>query len=164
MMKVSTRGRYALRAMLDLALHASAEPVPRHELAIRQEISSDYVAHLFQQLRNAGLVLGVKGPRGGYILARDPGLIRIGEIVRAAEGPIAVVDCVLPVQEDPCHRLECCVTHHLWMQLSATMAEFLDSITLADLCDQARELGLEGVQAGAETNAGGSHTAARSAL
>lgn len=140
MLKVSTRGRYALRAMLDLALHSFEEPVPRHEIAERQDLSPDYVAHLFRQLRDAGLVVGVKGPCGGYRLARDPGLILIGEIVRAVEGPIALADCVLPAQRTPCQRLGRCVTHRLWMRLSETIAEFLDSTTLADLCDEAREL------------------------
>lgn len=160
MIKVSTRGRYALRAMLDLALHASDMPVPRHAISERQEFSPDYVAHLVRELRGAGLVAGIKGPGGGYVLARDPEFIRLGEIVRAVEGPIAVVDCVLPNQEDPCHRQDHCVTHQMWVRLSATMAEFLDSITLADLCDQARELELEGAQGEAGTSAMSSLTAA----
>lgn len=162
MMKVSTRGRYALRAMLDLALHDSGRPVLRREIAERQEISPDYVAHLFRQLRNAGLVIGVKGPSGGYLLTRDPGLIRIGEIVRAVEGPIAAVDCLLPMQQDSCHRLEHCVARFLWLDLSATMAEFLDSITLADLCDQARIL--EETRADAEPDTKTGPTTARAIL
>ncbi len=162
MMKVTTRGRYALRAMLDLALHDSGGPVLRREIAERQELSPDYVAQLFRQLRNNGLVVGVKGPSGGYLLARDPELIRIGEIVRAVEGPIAAVDCVLPMYKDPCHRLDHCIAHRLWLDLSATMAEFLDSITLADICDQAREL--EEIRANAEPDTMGGHIAACATL
>ena len=143
MLKVSTRGRYALRAMLDVAQYGSAAPVPRSEIAERQELSPDYVAQLFRRLRDAGLVLGIKGPSGGYSLARSPEEIRIGEIVRAVEGPIATVDCVLSMPGRPCHRLDHCVAHQVWMRLSATIEEFLDSITLADLCDDARKLAAE---------------------
>jgi Rrf2 family protein len=131
--------------MLDVAQHGSAAPVPRSEIATRQELSPDYVAHLFRQLRGAGLVLGVKGPSGGYSLARSPEEIRVGEIVRAVEGPIAAVDCVLAMQEYPCQRLDHCVAHQVWMRLSATIEEFLDSISLADLCDDARKLAVEAV-------------------
>jgi Rrf2 family protein len=126
--------------MLDLALCAGEGPVPRQQIAERQEISADYVAQLFRQLRAAGLVVGVKGPSGGYALAREARSIRVGDVVRAVEGPIAAADCVLPALEEPCHRVERCVTHLLWARLSVTMAEFLDSTTLADLCSQAREL------------------------
>lgn len=143
MLKVSTRGRYALRAMLDVAQHGSVAPVPRSGIAERQELSPDYVAQLFRRLRDAGLVLGIKGPSGGYSLARSAEEIRVGEIVRAVEGPIVTVDCVLSMQERPCHRLDHCVTHRVWMRLSATIEEFLDSISLADLCDDARELAAE---------------------
>jgi Rrf2 family protein len=142
MMKVSTRGRYALRAMVDLALHAEQEPVPRQEIADRQDLSADYVAQLFRQLRDAGLVTGIKGPSGGYALARPASSIRVGEVIRAVEGPVAMVDCVLPNHKDPCRRLDCCVTHLVWVQLSQTVAEFLDSISLGDLCSQARGLKL----------------------
>jgi len=140
MLRVTTRGRYALRAMLDLALNRCEGPVPRHEIAERQDLSSHYVAHLFRQLREAGLVASVKGPSGGYVLARDPGSIRISEIVRAVEGPIALADCVLPIQDDLCQRLDRCAAHRLWMRLSETMVAFLDAISLADLCKEAREL------------------------
>jgi Rrf2 family protein len=152
MLRISTRGRYALRAMLDLALCASDDPVPRQEIAERQELSADYVAQLFRQLRSAGLVMGIKGPSGGYALAQGAEKIRVGDIIRAVEGPIAAVDCVHPLAEDQCHRADRCVAHLLWTRLSATMAEFLDSITLADLCDQARELVPEGQRADATTS------------
>ena len=95
MMRISTRGRYALRAMVDVAQHSANEPVPRQEIAARQEISADYVAQLFGQLQAAGLVEGVKGPGGGYRLTRDATAITAGDVVRAVEGPIAVVECVL---------------------------------------------------------------------
>ena len=140
MIRISTRGRYALRAMVDLALHAGEGPVLRQDIAERQEISADYVAQLFRRLHAAGLVEGVKGPGGGYQLARDAATIRAGDVVRAVEGPVAVVHCTLPGDEPSCSRVDRCVTHLLWKRLSAVMTEFLDSVTLRDLCDDARQL------------------------
>lgn len=140
MMRISTRGRYALRAMVDLALHTEAGPVLRQDISTRQEISADYVAQLFRQLCAAGLLEGVKGPGGGYRLAREVETIRAGDVVRAVEGPVALVHCTLPSDEASCNRVDHCVTHRLWKRLSKVMAEFLDSVTLEDLCAEARKL------------------------
>jgi Rrf2 family cysteine metabolism transcriptional repressor len=142
MIRISTRGRYALRAMVDLAQHSDDGPVSRRDIAQRQEISADYVAQLFRCLQSAGLVEGVKGPGGGYRLARDVTLIRAGDVVRAVEGPIAVVQCVLPCSnEGPfCSRVDRCVTHLLWRQVSKAVAEAVDSVTLKDLRDQSQQL------------------------
>jgi Rrf2 family protein len=137
---MSTRGRYALRAMLDLALHNDKGPVLRHDIATRQELSADYVAQLFQHLCAVGLVKGVKGPGGGYLLSRDAAAIRVGDIVRAVEGPIAAVQCADLGNSPVCHRAESCTTRLLWVRLSQVVAEFLDAITLKELCDQARQL------------------------
>lgn len=143
MIRISTRGRYALRAMLDLAQHADNDPVPRQDLAERQEISADYVAQLFRQLQAAGLVQGVKGPGGGYRLARDAAKITAGDVVQAVEGSVALVHCALPDLdgEPACKRIDHCVAHLLWKQLSEAIVELLDSVTLRDLCDQAEQLG-----------------------
>ena len=139
-MRLSTRGRYALRAMIDLALHADEGPVLRSDIAERQEISAHYTEQLFVKLRRAGLVESVRGPGGGYILAKSADQIRAGDIIRTVEGPIALVHCVAAQQETACHRVDSCVTHLLWKRLSDKVAEVLDSVTLKDLCDQAREL------------------------
>jgi len=138
--RISTRGRYALRAMVDLALHADGEPVLRRDIARRQGISADYVAQLFRRLCAVGLVDGVKGPGGGYVLARAPVAISAGDVVRAVEGPVAVVQCALPSDGPSCNRVDRCVTHLLWKRLSETITEFLDLVTLQDLCDEARQL------------------------
>lgn len=138
-MRLSTRGRYALRAMIDLALHTNG-PVPRSAIASRQEISAHYIEQLFVKLRRAGLIKSVKGPGGGYVLAKSADQIRAGDIIRTVEGPIALVHCVVPQQEPPCHHAETCVTHLLWKRLSDKVAEVLDSVTLKDLCEQAHEL------------------------
>ena len=139
MIRISTRGRYALRAMVDLALHADGEPVLRQEIAERQSISADYVAQLFRPLQKAGLVEGIKGPGGRYRLARDAAEITAGDVVRVVEGPVALVRCALP-EDDSCDRAEKCATHLLWTRLSAVMTEFLDSVTLQDLRDEAEQL------------------------
>ena len=139
-MRLSTRGRYALRAMIDLALHTDGEPVLRSDIAERQEISADYIEQLFVKLRKAGLIESVKGPGGGYLLAQSAEQIRVGDIIRTVEGPIALAHCVAPQQEAVCHRVDSCVTHLLWQRLSDKVAEVLDSVTLEELCDQARDL------------------------
>ena len=137
-MRISTRGRYALRAMVDLGLHVAERPVSRGDIVARQAISADYVAQLLRRLRAAGLVQATKGPGGGYRLARDAATIRVGDVVRAVEGPIAAVDCTVSDSEPACGRADRCTTRLLWQRLSEVMEEFLDSVTLADLCDQAQ--------------------------
>jgi Rrf2 family cysteine metabolism transcriptional repressor len=139
-MRLSTRGRYALRAMIDLALHANEGPVPRSDIAERQEVSAHYIEQLFVKLRRAGFIESVRGPGGGYMLAQSADQIKAGDIIRTVEGPIALVYCVAPQQEAACPRADGCVTHLLWKRLSDKVAEVLDSVTLKDLCDQAREL------------------------
>lgn len=138
-MRISTRGRYALRAMVDLAQHGDNGPILRQDISERQGISADYLAQIFRHLQAAGLVEGVKGPGGGYRLARDPGLIRAGDVVQALEGPVAVVACTLPCPDEgpSCSRVDRCVTHPLWRQVSEAVTEVLDSVTLQDLADQA---------------------------
>ncbi len=138
-MQISTKGRYALRAMVDLGLHVDRGPVLRKDIAERQEVSSHYIGQLFPKLKKAGFVESVKGPGGGYVLAREADEIRVGDIIRAVEGPIALVQCVGPNPEEACYRTDSCVTYLLWKRLSKTIEGVLDSITLKDLCDQARE-------------------------
>ena len=145
-MRLSTRGRYALRSMVDLALWGNEGPVSRRELAARQEISSPYVAQLFRKLIAAGLARGVKGPGGGYALARPPEAISAGDVVRAAEGPIELVRCIVPGSGLPCKRTGDCVTRLLWRRMTDAVKEILDSVTLQDLCEEARGLGEKGVR------------------
>jgi len=134
-MRISARGRYALRAMADLALYASERPVSRHELAERQGISANYVAQLFRRLRRAQLVQAIKGPGGGYILARDAACISAGDVLRAVEGPLAVAECVMPTRRGPqCQRQPDCLVWPLLQCLSQVITETLDRVTLQDLC------------------------------
>lgn len=135
-MRISTRGRYALRTMVDLTLHGKNGPVLRHDIAARQEISADYVAQLVRQLREAGLVTGVKGPGGGYILARDAATIRVGDVIRAVEGPIAVAPCCAAENDCPFDREDNCVTHRFWHKLTVMLEDFMDSTTLQSMCEE----------------------------
>ena len=138
MLRISTRGRYALRAMVDLALHANDAPVLRRDIAARQEISADYVAQLFRQLGVAKVVRGIKGPGGGYTLARDATTISVGDIVRAVEGPIAVVNCVTSDDNPSCRQSGECVARAVWQRVNHAIEDALDKISLADLRDEAQ--------------------------
>jgi len=139
-MRLSTKGRYALRAMVDVAMHSADGPVPREQIADRQEVSALYLAQLLAKLGKAGLVESVKGPGGGYMLARPASEIRSGDVIRAVAEPLAPVYCVDALPEESCHRRAECVTHLLWTQLGELIESFLDDVTLQDLRDQAFEL------------------------
>lgn len=134
-MRISTRGRYALRTMVDLAKYSGSEPVLRCDLATRQDISAEYIAQIFKSLRAAGLVKATKGPGGGYLLAKDAASIRVGDVIRAVEGPIAAVDCVLDEENPRCPRIDNCSTHSIWKGLTQAVIDYLDSITIKDLYD-----------------------------
>jgi Rrf2 family protein len=128
--------------MVDVALHTGEGPVSRQDIAARQEISADYVAQLFRELRAEGIVDAVKGPGGGYQLARDPGTISAEDVLRVVEGPLTIVPCTAPdpAEGTNCRRAERCATQLLWSRLSAVVTEFLGSVTLQDLCDDAQRL------------------------
>ena len=132
-MRLSTVGRYALRAMVDLALHENRQPVLRREIAARQEISGDYLAQLFGKLKRAGLVESVHGPGGGYALARSATEISAGDVLRAVDERLDPVFCVEADHEGACHRMDGCPTHPLWARLGQEIARVVDSVTLAEL-------------------------------
>jgi len=130
--KLSTKGRYGVTAMYDLALQFGNGYTPLNSIAQRQMISEPYLEQLIAPLRKAGLVRSVRGPHGGYILAKLPSEITIGDIIRILEGPIAPVECVEDDNEF-CGKMESCITRDIWVQLRDSMEKVLDSITLADL-------------------------------
>jgi Rrf2 family protein len=135
-MRLSTSGRYALRAMVDLANQEDESPILRREIAERQEISSNYLAQLFLKLRQAGLVRSVLGPGGGYVLAKSASEISAGDIMRAVGETLMPVHCVDDGQENACHRADGCPTRVLWTKLGQQITQTLDATTLADLCEQ----------------------------
>ncbi len=140
-MKLSTKGRYALRAVIDLALHSTGKPVSVKDISERQDISPYYLEQLFARLRKEGLVKGTRGPAGGYILAKPAEEITALDIVEAAEGPIELVDCLSRRHKgEICERREACVTSVLWAELTEEIRDLLRSYTLADLRAKARQL------------------------
>jgi Rrf2 family cysteine metabolism transcriptional repressor len=131
-MRISTKGCYALRAVLELAMHPG-RPVARQEIATRQGISANYIAQLFRLLRQAQLVKAIRGPGGGYVLARDAAEIPVGDVLRAVEGPLALSQCVTPEDEPDCQRATTCQVRPLLEQLTTVLARAVDGITLQDL-------------------------------
>ena len=125
-MKLTTKGRYAVTAMLDLALHNDKGPVTLADIADRQGISLSYLEQLFAKLRKQKLVEGVRGPGGGYRLARMPHQITVAEIINAVDEAVDVTRCQ---GEQGCQEGQRCLTHELWQELSQRLYEFLDSIT-----------------------------------
>ena len=134
-MRLSTKGRYAVRAMLELALTQTQNPVTRAHIADQQDLSAHYLAQLFLRLRKAGVIQSVKGPKGGYALARRPAEISVGEIIRAVDEPLMPAACVDHVDTKDCARAPLCATRLLWQQLGQQITTFVDSVTLGDLCE-----------------------------
>lgn len=135
-MKVSTRGEYGVRAMVSLAHHYGEGPMSIAEIARLTNIPPAYLEQLIAPLRRAELVISKRGARGGYVLSREPEKIRVGDVYRVMEGPVAPMDCV---SEDPddqtCPLIENCETRPMWVKLRDAMTEALDSTTLADLAN-----------------------------
>lgn len=137
-MRFSTRARYGLRAMIDLAQHyRQNEPTPLAQVAERQGLSEGYLEQLMTFLRKGGLVRSVRGSQGGYFLTRHPSKITAGEIVRCLEGPLSPADCVTGEEVDVCSRFEKCVTRSLWEKIKSAVDGVLDATTLEDLCREA---------------------------
>jgi Rrf2 family cysteine metabolism transcriptional repressor len=133
-MKISTKGRYGVRALLDLALHQGEGLVLLKDIARRQEVSLPYLEHLIAPLIAAGLVKSTRGAHGGVSLLKPPSEIKLGEVVQLLEGSIAPVGCV----NNPalCHRSASCVARDIWSEMKNAMSRVLDSTTLQDLVER----------------------------
>src|SRR6186997_2602146 len=129
-MRLTTKGRFAVTAMLDLALHADRGPVSLAGISERQKISLSYLEQLFGKLRRRNLVESVRGPGGGYNLARDASKVSVADIVRAVEEPIDSTQCG---GRENCRDNQRCMTHDLWEELNSTVYGFLDGVKLSDL-------------------------------
>ena len=131
-MRVSTRGRYAIRLMLDLASNDSGGPIRLRDVASRQHISEKYLEQIISVLNKAGYVRSIRGPQGGYSLTRSPGEYTAGMILRLTEGSLSPVECT---EESgiPCDREENCVTKLLWQKLDNAINDVVDNVTLEDL-------------------------------
>ncbi len=134
-MRLTTKGRFAVTAMLDLALHGDSSPVTLAGISERQRISLSYLEQLFGKLRRRALVESVRGPGGGYNLARDASKVTIADIIRAVEEPIDSTQCG---GRENCHDSHRCMTHDLWEELNSTVYGFLTGVTLSQLVDKQR--------------------------
>ncbi|MBX6754140.1 MAG: Rrf2 family transcriptional regulator [Thermorudis peleae] len=137
-MKVSTRGEYGIRAMVSLAKMYGQGPVPLTAIAADSAVPLAYLEQLMLPLRRAGLVVSTRGAHGGYALARPPEEVKIGEIYRVMEGPIAPMSCVSEEStDDSCPMIDGCATRLVWLKVRDSIINVLDSTTLADLLAQA---------------------------
>lgn len=132
-MKLTTKGRYAVTAMLDLALHAGKGPISLADISLRQGISLSYLEQLFAKLRRESLVQSVRGPGGGYRLAKDAAEVSVVQVVDAVSESIDSTRCH---GKGNCQNGETCITHHLWQDLSGHIHQFLSGISLADLVER----------------------------
>ncbi len=130
-MKLSTKGRYGVRLMIDLAAHYGEGPVLLREIAKRQEISEKYLSNLINPLKATGLLEATRGVHGGYVLGKAPSQITMRDIVLAVEGPLCLVDCVQ--KPASCNRTSLCIARELWKEAADSMAEILGKYTLADM-------------------------------
>lgn len=136
-MRLTSKGRYAVMAMADLALHGGVErAVPLQEVARRQEISLSYLEQLFARMRRAGLVSGVRGPGGGYRLARGAHLVTVAEIIAAVNEPIKATRCEEGSAKSCLGRTGRCIAHGLWQEMGDRIQHFLGSVSLADVLEQ----------------------------
>jgi len=136
-MKLSTKGKYGVKALFELAMHEGAGPMSLKAIADRQGLSEHYLEQLAAPLRKAGLIASVRGAQGGYVLARPTDKMTVGDIIRVLEGPIGFTDCATEGEKGP----ECaatCVVRSVWDRVTQQIVTVLDGITLADLVEQAR--------------------------
>ena len=130
-MKLSTKGRYGLRAAVDLVIFAKSEPISISTIAAREGLSESYLEQLFAKLKKAGLVSSSRGTNGGYQLAKPAGDISVGDVLRALEGDMVVVDC--PDSESKCAKFDSCVTKYVWKRINNSINDTMDSMTLEEI-------------------------------
>lgn len=139
-MKISTKGRYGLRSMVDLAVNSSGDHVSLCSIAERQNISENYLEQVFSTLRKAGLVKSVKGAQGGYVLADHPSNIKVGTILRALEGDLSVVDEDLEGDASSQNSVQRCIKVNVWDKMNESIEKVVDSLTLEDLVNDYKRM------------------------
>lgn len=139
-MKLSTKGRYGLRAMIDLAVNSNGEHVSLYSIAERQHISENYLEQVFATIRKAGLVKSIKGAQGGYVLADSPANIKIGTILRALEGNLSVVDEDVETAAGNKNAIQQCIKTNVWDKMNERINELVDSITLEDMVNDYKKI------------------------
>ena len=148
-MKLSTKGRYGLRALLDVALHSEDELVSISSIAARQNISEAYLEQLMARMKKAGLIVSQRGAQGGYRLAKPPQAISVGDILRALEGNLDAVTCP-GLSETGCAGSEVCVTKYVWQKINDSITRTVDDISLCTLIEESRKTANEGETARSE--------------
>lgn len=138
-MNISTKGRYGLRALLDLATFSQGQPVTLSAIALRQQISEGYLEQLMAPMKKAGLVNSSRGAQGGYKLARPPEEIVVGDIFRALEGPLALTSCISEADDAGCHMQESCGSRFIWEEIQQAISNVLAAYTLADLLEREKQ-------------------------
>ena len=139
-MKLSTKGRYGLRALIDLALYSEFEPVSIQSIARRQNIYESYLEQLVRKLRTAGLVVSVRGAGGGYQLSRPASEISVGDVLRALEGNLEAVACAGNHEESGCSGADQCVTRFVWQRINESITQAVDTMWLDQLVEESRKL------------------------
>ena len=144
-MRLTTKSRYGARALFDIAYHSAGVPIQIKDISERQDIPQRYLEQIFQKLKKANIVKSVRGPGGGYVLANDPKKITVGDIIQAMREPIDPVFCVdsETKRSGRCSRVDQCVTRLVWKEAGEKIIKFFDSITISDLCEKARNLGVK---------------------
>lgn len=135
-MKLTSKGRYAVTAMLDLSFHSVGKPITLADISSRQEISLSYLEQLFAKLRRRGLVRSIRGPGGGYVLTGSPEAITIADIIRAVDEPIKATSC--DQGDSGCRKTTRCITHHLWERVGLHLNNYLESVNLARLLEESQ--------------------------
>jgi Rrf2 family cysteine metabolism transcriptional repressor len=134
-LKISTKGRYGLEAIVDLAIHSSQGHVNLKSISERCGISEAYILQIFLILRRAGIVESIRGAQGGYVLSRNASEITVADVLVALEGPLAPVSCIVEGADVPCDRYENCTTRDLWESIMITLTDVANSITIQDLVE-----------------------------
>jgi Rrf2 family protein len=144
-MKISTKTRYGLRALVDLAAHSAGEQVALIHIAKRQDLSVNYLEQVFSLLKKAGIVRSVKGAQGGYMLAKDPAKITVGDIIRAIEGEICLVDEEPPSESVSLilKNMQQCIWDNVWKKMTESVLEVIDHITLEELMKEYQVLHID---------------------
>lgn len=138
-MKLSTKGRYGLRALIDLAQYSGESPVSITSISARQDLSERYLEQLMSLLKKAGIVRSVRGAGGGYVLAKEIGKISVGDVLRALEGDLRPVDCAGLETDGGCSASDSCVTKYVWQRINESISRTVDEIMLDQLVEESKK-------------------------
>ena len=145
-MKLSTKGRYGLRALIDLAMYSEKEAVSISSIAARQNISESYLEQLVGKLKKAGIVLSIRGAQGGYKLAKPASDISVGDMLRALEGNLDAVECPGLKEENGCEGADLCVTKYVWQSINESISHAVDEMKLDQLVEESKKTKNKGQQ------------------